>query len=282
MVVNTVNHDEADEPAADPAQVGRWDRDLTRHVVNLLRPIVKVYHRSEVRGLERIPRGRCLLVGNHSGGMTTPDFAIFAVDYYERFGYDKPLYVLGHDSLFHGPAADLLPHLGIIRASPANAAAALATDTAVLVFPGGDMEVYRPTVVENTVDFAGHTGYVTSAARAGAPIVPVVSIGGQETQMYLSRGTWLARALRLDKLERRLLRTDILPVSFGFPFGLSVLIPINMPLPSKIVSQVLEPIDVVGQWGSDPDAEKVDGRIRRLMQSELDRLARRRRLPIVG
>ena len=71
-------------------------------------------------------------------------------------------------------------------------------------------------------------------------------------------------------------------MSFGFPFGLSVLIPINMPLPSKIVSQVLEPIDVVGQWGSDPDAEKVDGRIRRLMQSELDRLARRRRLPIVG
>ena len=100
--------------------------------------------------------------------------------------------------------------------------------------------------------------------------------------MYLSRGTWLARALRLDKLERRLLRTDILPVSFGFPFGLSVLIPVNMPLPSKILSQVLEPIDVVGQWGNDPDVEKVDGRIRRLMQSELDRLARRRRLPIIG
>jgi len=281
-----MNHDEADpeadEGAAGPAQVGRWDRDLTRHVVNLLRPIVKVYHRSEVRGLERIPRGRCLLVGNHSGGTTTPDFAIFAVDYYERFGYEKPLYVLGHDSLFHGPAAGFLPHLGIIRASPANAAAALATDTAVLVFPGGDMEVYRPTLAENTIDFAGHTGYVTSAVQAGAPIVPVVSIGGQETQMYLSRGTWLARALRLDKLERRLLRTDILPVSFGFPFGLSVLIPVNMPLPSKILSQVLEPIDVVGQWGNDPDVEKVDGRIRRLMQSELDRLARRRRLPIIG
>ena len=144
------------------------------------------------------------------------------------------------------------------------------------------MEVYRPTLAENTIDFAGHTGYVTSAVQAGAPIVPVVSIGGQETQMFLSRGTWLARALRLDKLERRLLRTDILPVSFGFPFGLSVLIPVNMPLPSKILSQVLEPIDVVGQWGNDPDVEKVDGRIRRLMQSELDRLARRRRLPIIG
>ncbi len=273
---------ESDHLPARRAQIDQWDPALTRHVVDLLRPVVKVYHRSEVRGLDRIPPGRCLLVGNHSGGLTTPDFAIFAVDYYERFGYERPLYVLAHDSLFHGPAAALLPHLGVIRASPENAAAALGSNTAVLVYPGGDMEVYRPTVVENVIDFAGHTGYVDTAVAAGAPIVPIVSIGGQETQFYLSRGLWLARALRLDKLERRLLRTDILPVSFGFPFGLSVLIPVNMPLPSKIVCEVLDPIDVVGQWGPGPDAGKVDGRIRRLMQVTLDRLARRRRLPIIG
>ncbi len=241
-----------------------------------------MYHRSAVLGLERIPAGRCLLVGNHSGGLLTPDFAIFAVDYYERFGFDKPLYVLGHDSMFHGPAADVLPHLGVIQASPDNAAAALATESAVMVYPGGDMEVYRPTVEENVIDFAGHTGYVQTAVDAGAPIVPVVSIGGQETQMYLSRGRWLARALRVDRWERRVLRTDILPVTFGFPFGLSVLIPVNVPLPSKIVTQVLDPIDVVGQWGPHPDPEKVDGRIRREMQAELDRLRRRRRLPIIG
>jgi 1-acyl-sn-glycerol-3-phosphate acyltransferase len=232
--------------------------------------------------LERIPPGRCLLVGNHSGGLLTPDFAIFAVDYYARFGYDKPLYVLGHDSLFHGPAADLLPHLGVIRASPQNAAAALATESAVMVYPGGDMEVYRPTPAENVIDFAGHTGYVQAAADARAPIVPVVSIGGQETQMYLSRGRWLTRMLRLDRWERRVLHTDILPVTFGFPFGLSVLIPVNIPLPSKIVTQVLDPIDVVGQWGPHPDPDKVDGRIRRVMQAELDRLRRRRRLPIIS
>ncbi len=265
-----------------PDDVGRWDPVLTRRVVDLLRPVLKFYHRSEVLGLERIPSGRCLLVGNHSGGLLTPDFAIFAVDYYRRFGYGRPLYTLGHDSMYHGPAADLLPRLGVIRASPANAAAALATDSAVVVFPGGDMEVYRPTPQENIIDFAGHTGYVETAVAARAPIVPVVSIGGQENQIFLSRGKWLTRALRLDRWERRVLRTDILPVTFGFPFGLSVLIPVNMPLPTKIVCQVLDPIDVVAQWGPDPDPDKVDGRIRREMQAELDRLARRRRLPIIG
>ncbi|MBU3749993.1 MAG: glycerol acyltransferase [Mycobacterium sp.] len=265
-----------------PTQVGRWDSALTRHVVDLLRPVLKVYHRTEVRGLDRIPPGRCLLVGNHSGGLMTPDFAVLAVDYYHHFGYDKPLYVLAHDSMFHGPAAQILPHLGIIQASPANAAAALDTDAAVLVYPGGDLDVYRPTVVENVIDFAGHTGYVDVALAAHAPIVPVVSIGGQETQMFLSRGRWLARALRLDKLERRVLRTDILPVSFGFPFGLSVLVPANMPLPSKIITEVLEPIDVDARGGPAADRTRVDGRVRRVMQAKLDQLARRRRLPIVG
>ena len=68
-------------------QVGQWDAALTRHVMDLLRPVVKIYHRSEVRGLDRIPAGRCLLVCNHSGGFT-PDFAVFAVDFYQYFGYD--------------------------------------------------------------------------------------------------------------------------------------------------------------------------------------------------
>ena len=121
-----------------------------------------------------------------------------------------------------------------------------------------------------------------AAAAAGAPIVPVVSIGGQETQFFLTRGRRLSRALGLAKWERKMFRTDILPVSFGFPFGLSVLVPVNMPLPSKIVNEVLEPIDVVGQWGEHPDPAEVDERVRRVMQAALNRLARRRRFPIIG
>lgn len=250
--------------------------------MNLLRPVVKVYHRSQVRGLENIPAGRCLLVSNHSGGLTTPDFAIFAVDFYEHFGYGRPLYVLAHDSFFHGPAADFLARLGVVNANPHNAAAALEADAAVLLYPGGDLDVYRPSFDENVIDFGGRTGYVDAAFSAQAPIVPVVSTGGQETQFFLSRGRRLSRALGLTRLERRLFRTDILPVSFGFPFGLSVLLPVNIPLPAKIVAEVLEPIDVAAQWEHHPDAGVIDGRVRRTMQAALDQMARRRRFPIIG
>ena len=62
----------------------------------------------------------------------------------------------------------------------------------MLVFPGGDYDAYRPSVQENVIGFGGRTGYVTTAIEAGVPIVPAVSIGGQENQLYLTRGRRLA------------------------------------------------------------------------------------------
>lgn len=58
--------------------------------------------------------------------------------------------------------------------------------------------------------------------------------------------------------------------------------PPNLPLPTKIVSQVLEPIDVVTQFGDTPDAVEVDEHVRAAMQQALDGLARERRFPVLG
>ena len=69
---------------------------LTKRVVGSLRPIAKRYFRSEIRDLGRVPAGAAL-VSNHSGGLT--DLPTFAVDFYDRFGYDRRLYTLSHDIL---------------------------------------------------------------------------------------------------------------------------------------------------------------------------------------
>ena len=58
--------------------------------------------------MDNIPPGGSLIVSNHSGGMVTLDLSVFATDFYDKFGYDRPLYALGHDSLFVGPAAEFL------------------------------------------------------------------------------------------------------------------------------------------------------------------------------
>ena len=67
----------------------------------------------------------------------------------------------------------------------------------------------------------------------------------------------------------------------GFPFGLSVGA-VNLPLPTKIVTQVLAPVDVTAQYGEHPDVGAVDAHIRALMQTALDQLARERRFPVLG
>lgn len=152
-----------------------------------------------------------------------------------------------------------------------------------MVFPGGEHELYRPTVSRNKITFGGHTGYVTTAIEAGVPIVPAVSIGAQEAQLFLIRGERLSRLLGLTKLEYKIARTRVLPITFGFPFGFSILaVPLNVPLPTKIITQVLPAIDIVARFGENPDVGEVDAYVRTVMQAALDEMGRRRRLPILG
>lgn len=115
------------------------------------------------------------------------------------------------------------------------------------------------------------------AVYTGVPIVPVVSIGAQETQLFVSRGDRLAKRLGLHRI-----RLDILPVTVGLPFGMTVFFPANFPLPTKIVNQALTPIDTFEVFGSNPDVAEVDAYVRTVMQEALDRLARQRRFPVLG
>lgn len=256
---------------------GEWDPGLLRRMVRFGRPLYKLWFRSEVRGLDRIPSGGALIVSNHSGGTNPSDVPVLWMDFFEKFGYDRPLYTLAHDLVFRGPATSALSRMGMIRASRDNAEKALRSGAVVIVFPGGDYDATRPTWQQSTIDFNGRSGYVTTAIEAGVPIVPAVSIGGQETQLFLTRGTWLTRRLGL----KRLMRTEQMPVSFGFPFGLSVG-GLNLPFPAKIVTQILEPIDITAQFGENPDVAEMDTHVRKVMQSALDELAAQRRFPILG
>jgi hypothetical protein len=72
-----------------------------------------------------------------------------------------------------------------------------------------------PELPQNVIDFNGRTGYVCTAIDVG---VPIVSIGGQETQLFLTRGTGRAKRVGIIK---RLMRSEMVPIAAGFPFGLT-------------------------------------------------------------
>jgi len=259
-------------------EMAKWDPTFTELLINAVTPVIKRWFRPEVRGLETFPSiGGALLVSNHSGGVLTPDWNVLAPALYGKFGYDRPLYTLAHYGVFFTPFRASLSRLGVIHASRENAEEVLRSGAVVLAFPGGDYDAFRPTFRQSIIDFGGRTGYVRTAMQAGVPIVPAVSIGGQETQLFLTRGNWLAKRLGLKRF-----RIEILPITLGLPFGVTGFFPANMPLPAKIVYEVLEPIDIAARFGEDADVDEVDAYVRSVMQIALDGLGRERRIPVVG
>ena len=259
-------------PSAD---LDERDPDYIRESLPGLWMLASLYFRADVRGLRHIPdEGPVLLVGNHSGGNVTPDTHVFTLAFTTYFGVERRFHQLAHNLVLSLPGLGVLRKYGTVAANPANAERALREGAALLVYPGGDHEVHRPSWESARVDFGGRRGFVRLANAHGVPLVPVVSIGGQETALFVSRGEWLARLLGLD----RMFRLKVLPISIALPWVLNVGDMLgHLPLPAKITIQVLPPIDV-RELDVDEAYELVVGR----MQEALAALQAERRLPVVG
>jgi 1-acyl-sn-glycerol-3-phosphate acyltransferase len=263
-----------------PADLDERDPDYIRETLPRMWLLASLYFRGEVRGLGNVPdAGPVLLVGNHSGGNLTPDTTVFTLAFSAYFGVERRFHQLAHNLVLSMPGLGLLRKYGTVAASHGNARKALRSDAAVLVYPGGDREVHRPSWESGRVDFGGRTGYVRLALDEDVPLVPVVAIGGQETALFVSRGEWLAKLLMLD----RLFRLKVLPISIAVPWGLNVGDMLgHVPLPAKITIEVLPPIHLREEFGEDPDVGEIHAHVMRLMQETLDALAAERRFPLIG
>jgi 1-acyl-sn-glycerol-3-phosphate acyltransferase len=262
------------------ADLDERDPDFIRERLPLMWLIASIWYRGEVRGLGNIPEsGPVLLVGNHSGGNMTPDTIIFTLAFSTYFGVERHFYQLAHNLVLSMPTLGSLRKFGTVAASPKNSEKALESGAALLVYPGGDYEVHRPTWQRNRVDFGNRKGFIRLALEQNVPIVPVVSIGGQETALFLSRGERLARLLALD----RMFRLKVLPISLAVPWGLNIGDMLgHLPLPAKITIETLPAIDLRAEFGPDPDVDEIYDHIQRLMQDTLDALAAERRFPVLG
>jgi 1-acyl-sn-glycerol-3-phosphate acyltransferase len=257
------------------------DPRYIEHTLPALRMWTKYYFRADVRGLDNIPaEGPVLLVGNHSGGLLIADTFVFSQCFYDHFGAGRRFYQLAHDLVFKTPGLRALTQrYGTVPASPENMGRALRREAALLVYPGGDHETFRPTWQSDQIDFAHRTGFVKLALEHRVPIVPIVSIGGQETALFLGRGRRIARALQLD----RLMRLKVFPPVLGPPVGATILdFPIRFPLPAKISIRVLKPIDLRDRLGARTGVDEGYKLVTSTMQRTLTRLSHERALPLVG
>jgi 1-acyl-sn-glycerol-3-phosphate acyltransferase len=259
-----------------PGDLDACDPEYQRRHAGWLTWALRTWFRADIQGMENLPDGPFVGVGNHSGGSLIPDTLLW-VGTYHTSSRRTPLVTLAHDGMFDAypqRLANALAKLGAVRARQDIAAEALRRGFAVQVYPGGDHDACRSFFRRNEIVFAGRKGYVELAREAGVPIVPVVSVGAHEALVVLWDGVSLAKRLGLD----RRFRLKALPLSLSLPWGLWLgPLPGYVPLPTKISLRVLPPISAEGE-----DIDSIDARVRASMQRTADELARGRRFPWIG
>ena len=253
------------------------DGDLIDLAYRLFHVPIERYFRSEVRGVERIPEGAALYVGNHNALLMTPESFLFGFAVYRERGLQDVPFGLGHELALLLPGVNqLVVPMGAVRASHAHALELFRKGRKVLVYPGSEFEAMRSWRDRNRILFGGRQGYVRLALAAGVPIVPFVAAGAQETLVVLTDGEGIARALRMDVW----LRLKRWPIALALPWGvLAAPLPF-VPWPARILIEVLPPIRFDRQ-GSEAAADtdyvaRCAARVEKEMQDCMDRLVAER------
>ena len=245
-------------------------------------PLVDYWFRMEMEGWERLPEPPALLIGIHSGAPFVWDAWTVGIQWWRRFGDDRPLHGTAHDALMAAPGVGAyFRKMGVLPAAPDSISAALAAGQDVALWPGGEIDSLRPWTQRDEAILAGRKGFIRMAIKAGVPIVPIATVGGPDSMPILTRGRTLAKVLQLDKLAR----IKVMPLAISAPWGLSPAMLPEIPLPTKIRTAFQDPIEL----DTDPDRVNDDAYVDAMydevqgsIQRGMDTLARRRRLPLFG
>ena len=248
------------------------------------------YHRFQIHGMERIPAsGGFLFVINHSVGVISELFLLLRTWHIHFRGTRPPVRALSHQLWWQFPATLMqFPKIGAIFAHPDVARRRLANGDVILLYPGGDLEAFRPFSDRYKVTLGGRHRFVTLAREAGVPIVPLVVCGSHANYVVLPGAQTLAQKTPLG----RMYRAKSLPLSLGLA-GVSVtalaslamplLLPLlglaslqaMIPAPSRIEAEILAPI-LPREDESDQECAR---RIRDAMQVSMDQMAGNRTTP---
>ncbi|MCX4818517.1 acyltransferase family protein [Streptomyces sp. NBC_01142] len=212
-----------------------YDKELTEQVLmSMVRPLYEKYFRVEVKGIENIPSdGGALVVANHSGTLPL-DGLMLQVAVHDNHPADRHLRLLAADLVFMLPVVnELARKAGHTLACAEDAERLLQRGEVVGVMPEGFKGIGKPFSERYKLQRFGRGGFVSTALRAGAPIVPCSIVGAEEIYPMIGNAKTLAR----------LLGFPYFPITPTFPW----LGPLGaVPLPTKWTIQFGEPIPTDG------------------------------------
>jgi len=215
----------------------------------------RYWFRCETRDIERLPKGRMLLIANHAGQLPFDAMMLSMALILEA---EPPRIARGMAEYF----VSRLPWVGTAAArggamvgTPANCVHMLENEECVMVFPEGVRGINKPYRKRYQLQRFG-LGFMRLALETNTPIVPVGIVGSEE------------QAPGITTLEGlgRLLGTPPIPVTLTFPW----LGPLGiLPLPTKYHIQIGRPLHFEG----DPNDE--DAEIERKVQVVKDAISER-------
>src|SRR5438105_14437623 len=164
-----------------------FDAEWTESFLPLFKILYRDYWRIETAGIEHVPAaGRALLVANHAGVLpwdgTMMKTAVFAE-------HPNPRHVRAVlASLFMGmPVLSwFLRRTGQTVGHPDDTRRLLDRDQLVLVFPEGVRGTGKLYQDRYKLRRFGRGGFVSTAIRSGAPIVPISVVGSEEIYPMLA------------------------------------------------------------------------------------------------
>jgi len=244
--------------------------------------LINYWFRMEMDGWENVPKQPVLLVGIHSGAPFVWDAWTVGVQWWRRFGEERPLLGTARDVLMAAPLVGrYFRAMGVLPATPDSIATALAEGRDVALWPGGEVDSLRPWSERDEATLAGRTGFVKMAIRAGVPIIPIATVGGADAMPVLIRGDRLSRVLGLDKM----LRLKVFPIAVSLPWGIAPAALPQFPLPAKIRTRLMPPVELDHDPARADDDEYVESKYHEVedsIQAGMDALARKRALPLFG
>jgi 1-acyl-sn-glycerol-3-phosphate acyltransferase len=235
-----------------------FDPEYARPALLAAALMYRYWLRVETEGIENVPRGRVLLIGNHAGNTFAYDGAMLALSLYLE---GKPPRIVRGMAEFYLPTIPwfniLMQRMGSVVGTPENCTQLLEREEAIMVFPEGERGFVKPWRKRYQLQRFG-LGFLRLALETDTPIVPVGIVGGEEQSPGIANVRWLGK----------LVGSPAFPITPTFPwFGLLGF----LPLPVKFRIHFGEPLRFEGDPSEEdaqiaPKVERVKTAIRGLIR----------------
>jgi len=229
--------------------------EFAKWTLSVVKLIYDKWFRVETQGIENIPKGRALLVSNHSGQLPL-DGVMIGVALALHAKPPRATRALIEKWFPTLPVvSNFLARNGQVVGTPTNCIKLLENDEIILVFPEGIGGSGKLIWKRYQLQKFG-MGFMRLALRTRTPIVPVAVVGAEETYPSLVNAKFIARMAEFPYF----------PITPTFPFfgPLGVI-----PFPTKIRIYFDEPILFEGD-PDEPDA-KIDEKVQ-IVRSAISRM----------